>query len=62
MSVIQATQEAEIRRITVQSQPWANSSRDPVSQRPFTKSSPKHTMEKIQPLQQMLLGKLDIHM
>jgi hypothetical protein len=26
MPVIQATQEAEIRRIAVQSQPWANSS------------------------------------
>jgi hypothetical protein len=30
MPVIQATQEAEIRRIAVQSQPWVNSSRDPI--------------------------------
>jgi hypothetical protein len=29
-TVILATQEAEIRRITVQSQPWENSSRDPI--------------------------------
>jgi hypothetical protein len=31
MPVILATQETEIRRIMVQSQPWANSSRDPIS-------------------------------
>jgi hypothetical protein len=30
VSGILATQEAEIRRITVQSQPWENSSRDPI--------------------------------
>jgi hypothetical protein len=30
MPVILATQEAEIRRIMVQSQPWANSSQDPI--------------------------------
>jgi hypothetical protein len=28
MPVIPASQEAEIRKITVQSQPWANSSQD----------------------------------
>jgi hypothetical protein len=32
--VILATQEAEIRRITVQSQPRANSSQDPISKNP----------------------------
>jgi hypothetical protein len=37
--VILATQEAEIRRITVQSQPWANSSRDPILKKPFTKKT-----------------------
>jgi hypothetical protein len=31
MPVILATQEAEIRRMVVQSQLWANSSRDPIS-------------------------------
>jgi hypothetical protein len=35
--VILATQEAEIRRIMAQSQPWANSSRDPISKCSFTK-------------------------
>jgi hypothetical protein len=35
MPVIQATQAAEIRRIRVQSQPWANSSRD--LEKPITK-------------------------
>jgi hypothetical protein len=35
--VILATQEAEIRRITVQSQPQANSSRDPILKKPATK-------------------------
>jgi hypothetical protein len=30
MSVILATQEAEIRRITIQSQTWRNRSRDPI--------------------------------
>jgi hypothetical protein len=29
--VIPVTQEAEIRRIEVQSQPWANNPRDPIS-------------------------------
>jgi hypothetical protein len=38
MPVILATQEAEIRRITVQSQPQANSSRDPISKIPITKT------------------------
>jgi hypothetical protein len=33
MPVILATQEAEIRRITVQSQPQANSSQDPISKK-----------------------------
>jgi hypothetical protein len=33
MPVILATKEAEIRRIAVQSQPWANSSRDPISKK-----------------------------
>jgi hypothetical protein len=37
MPVITATQEAEIRRIVVQSQLWANSSRDPISKIPNTK-------------------------
>jgi hypothetical protein len=32
-----ATQEAEIRRIMVQNQPWANSFRDPISNRSITK-------------------------
>jgi hypothetical protein len=35
--VILATQEAEIRRITVRSQPWANSSRDPILKNPSRK-------------------------
>jgi hypothetical protein len=35
--VILATQEAEIRRFTVWSQPQANSSRDPISKKPNTK-------------------------
>jgi hypothetical protein len=35
--VIPATQEAEIRRIVVRSQPRANSSRDPISKKPITK-------------------------
>jgi hypothetical protein len=34
--VILATQEAEIRRIVVQSQPWANNFRDPISKKPIT--------------------------
>jgi hypothetical protein len=37
MSVILATQEAEIRRTVVQSQPWANSSQDPILKKPITK-------------------------
>jgi hypothetical protein len=37
--VILATQEAEIRRIAVQSQPLANSSSDPISKTPNTKQS-----------------------
>jgi hypothetical protein len=32
--IILATQEEEIRRIMVQSQPWANSSQDPISKNP----------------------------
>jgi hypothetical protein len=36
MPVILATQEAEIRRMAVQRQPQANSSRDPISKKPFT--------------------------
>jgi hypothetical protein len=32
--VILDTQEAEIRRIVVQSQTWADSSRDPISKNP----------------------------
>jgi hypothetical protein len=35
--VILASQEAEIRRIWVQSQPWANNPRDPISKIPDTK-------------------------
>jgi hypothetical protein len=41
MPVIPATQEAEIRRISVRSQPRENSSRDPVSKKPFTKKGLK---------------------
>jgi hypothetical protein len=37
MPVILATQEAEIRRITV----WANSSRDPISKKLITKNKNK---------------------
>jgi hypothetical protein len=37
MPVILANQEAEIRRITVQSQPRKNSSQDSVVKKPFTK-------------------------
>jgi hypothetical protein len=33
--VIPATQEAEIRRIVVQSQPWANNSQDPISKKTY---------------------------
>jgi hypothetical protein len=33
-----AAQEAEIKRIKVQSHPWANSSRDPISKNPSQKS------------------------
>jgi hypothetical protein len=33
MPVILATQEAEIRRIAVRSQSWANTSRDPISKK-----------------------------
>jgi hypothetical protein len=35
--VILATQEAEVKRIMVQSQPWANSSPDPISKNPSQK-------------------------
>jgi hypothetical protein len=37
MPVILATLEAEIKRIAVRSQPWANGSRDPISKKTFTK-------------------------
>jgi hypothetical protein len=37
MPIIPATQEAEIRRITVQSQTPGNSSQDPISKKPFTR-------------------------
>jgi hypothetical protein len=40
MLVILATQEAQIRRIAVQSQPWANSLQDPLSKIP---NKHKHT-------------------
>jgi hypothetical protein len=36
VSGILATQEAEIRRITVQSQPWTNSSPGPISKNLIT--------------------------
>jgi hypothetical protein len=36
MPVILATNEAEIRRITIRSQPWANSSQGPISKIPNT--------------------------
>jgi hypothetical protein len=36
MPVILATQEAEIRRNEVQSQPRANSSQDPILEKPIT--------------------------
>jgi hypothetical protein len=39
--VILATQEAEIRRIVVQSQPWVNSSQDPISEKKKKKSQKK---------------------
>jgi hypothetical protein len=35
--VILATQEAEIRRIMVQSQPWKIVLQDPISKKPITK-------------------------
>jgi hypothetical protein len=44
MPVILATQEVEIKRITVQSQPPANSSqdlKDPISKKPITKKGLK---------------------
>jgi hypothetical protein len=37
MLTILATRKAEIRRIMVQSQPWENSSPDPISKIPITK-------------------------
>jgi hypothetical protein len=37
MPVILATQEAEITKIAVQSQPRQKSSQDPISKKPFTK-------------------------
>jgi hypothetical protein len=37
MPVILATQQARIRRIKTQNQPWANSSRDPILKNPITK-------------------------
>jgi hypothetical protein len=37
MSIIPATQEAESRRIAVQSQPQANSSKDPMLKKLITK-------------------------
>jgi hypothetical protein len=43
---IPATQEAEIRRIVVQSQLWANSSQDPISKKPITK---KGLVERLKP-------------
>jgi hypothetical protein len=36
-SVVLATQETEIMRITVRSQPWTNSSRDPILKIPNRK-------------------------
>jgi hypothetical protein len=39
MPVILATQEAEIRRIAVLSQPWANSLRDPISKNEHKKKA-----------------------
>jgi hypothetical protein len=41
MPVILATQETEIRNIVVQSQPWANSSRDPISKKKKKKKKKK---------------------
>jgi hypothetical protein len=37
MPVILATQETELKRIMVQSQPWTNSSHDPISKNPIKK-------------------------
>jgi hypothetical protein len=37
MPIILATQKVEIRRIEVQSQLWANSSKDPISKKKITK-------------------------
>jgi hypothetical protein len=42
---ILATQEAEIRRNTVQSQPRQIVPRDPISKKPFTKKKKKRLME-----------------
>jgi hypothetical protein len=41
LTVIPAIQEAEIRRIIVQSQPQANSLQDPISKIPITKTKTK---------------------
>jgi hypothetical protein len=41
MSAFLATQEAEMRRIEVQSQPWENNLRDPISQKK-KKKYPSH--------------------
>jgi hypothetical protein len=41
--IILATQEAEIRRITVRSQPPANSSGDPILKKPITKKKTKNS-------------------
>jgi hypothetical protein len=39
MPEILAIQEAQIRRITVLSQPWANNSRDPIAKKLITEKS-----------------------
>jgi hypothetical protein len=39
MPITLATQEAEIRRSAVQSQPWANSSKDPILKISITKEN-----------------------
>jgi hypothetical protein len=44
--LILATQEAEIRRITVQSQPWANSLLDPILKKTIRKKRLAEWLEK----------------
>jgi hypothetical protein len=54
MPVILATQETEIRNIVVQSQPWANSSRDPISKKKKNNTNKKRTGGVVQGLEHLL--------